>query len=69
MNFLFSKNGSRYLENNQQNSTEDTTYLFKFIISNSHSSSSHDGSSSRRDISISCTSRGVARANNPALTC
>ena len=46
----------------------ESIVLFKFIMSNSHSSSNHDGSSSNSEISISCTSRGVARAINPGFT-
>lgn len=42
--------------------------LFKLIISNSHSSSNHDGSSKSREMFISCTSRGVARAIKPGFT-
>lgn len=42
--------------------------LFKLIISNSHSSSNHDGSSRSREMFISCTSRGVARAIKPGFT-
>lgn len=41
--------------------------LFKFMISNSHSSSSQFGDSNNREMSISCTSRGVASDNSPGL--
>lgn len=44
------------------------TYFAKLTISNSHSSSSQAGDSNSREMSISCTSRGVARASNPWLT-